>query len=193
MDSRRDSLKIIGAIGATCAFPFGADELYGQHMHDQAGKQATPAAAGPFTPKFLTAHELAVVSRMSDIIIPTTDTPGAIAAGVPKYIDGALTANPDMQVRYREGVPALDASAQKKYGKVFLELTAPEQVAFLTPLCERADKMEMKPVEVVFFRAVKSMTADGYYTSQIGLETELGYKGNVALASFPGCTEVHEH
>ena len=170
MDSRRDSLKIIGAIGATCAFPFGADRLYGQHMHEQAGKPVTPAPAGPFTPKFFTAHEFAVVSRMAALIIPDTDTPGAITAGVPRYIDGAV-----------------------QYGKVFLELSEPQQIEFLTPLCEKADKLQIKTAEVAFFRAVKSMTADGYYTSQIGLETELGYKGNVALASFPGCTEVHEH
>ncbi|MDQ6698773.1 MAG: gluconate 2-dehydrogenase subunit 3 family protein, partial [Acidobacteriota bacterium] len=123
MDSRRDSLKIIGAIGATCAFPFGAQELYGQHMHEQAGKPVTPPAAGPFTPKFLTAHELAVVSRMADLIIPPTDTPGAVAAGVPQYIDSALFVNPEMQVRYREGVPALDKAAHKQFGKVFLELS----------------------------------------------------------------------
>ncbi|MDQ6675773.1 MAG: gluconate 2-dehydrogenase subunit 3 family protein [Acidobacteriota bacterium] len=193
MDSRRDSLKIIGAIGATCAFPFGAQELYGQHMHEQAGKPVTPPAAGPFTPKFLTAHELAVVSRMADLIIPPTETPGAVAAGVPQYIDSALFANPDMQARYREGVPALDQAAHKQFGKVFLNLSEPEQIELLTPICERADKLQMKGADVLFFRAVKAMTADGYYTSQIGLETELGYKGNVALASFPGCNEVHEH
>jgi hypothetical protein len=34
---------------------------------------------------------------------------------------------------------------------------------------------------------IKSMTADAYYTSQIGLVQELGYKGNTVLASFPGC------
>ena len=31
--NRRESLKIIGAVGATCAFPFSADTLYGQHVH----------------------------------------------------------------------------------------------------------------------------------------------------------------
>ena len=35
---------------------------------------------------------------------------------------------------------------------------------------------------------MKSMTADGYYTSQIGLVQELGYKGNTVLPSFPACT-----
>ena len=187
-ETRRDSLKILGAIGATCAVPFGA---FGQHQHDQAGKPSIPAVAGPFIPKFLTGHELAVVSRLADLIIPPSETQGAVAAGVPKYIDGALVLNPEMQARFREGVPALDRAAKQKSGKLFLELTEPQQVELLKPICARADKMEMKPVEVVFFRAVKAMTADGYYTSQIGLEQELGYQGNVALASFPGCTDVH--
>ena len=191
MESRRDSLKIIGAASAACALPFSAEQLYGQHAHEQAGKQSVPAVVGPFTPKFLTAHELAVVSQLASLIIPDTATPGALAAGVPRYIDGALTASPELQARYREGVPALDGAARKQYGKAFLELTPSEQIEFLTPLCARADRMELKPAEVPFFRAVKSMTADGYYTSRIGLETELGYKGNVALAAFPGCTESH--
>ena len=33
MKSRREALKIIGAVGVTCAFPFSANELYGQHVH----------------------------------------------------------------------------------------------------------------------------------------------------------------
>jgi hypothetical protein len=44
---------------------------------------------------------------------------------------------------------------------------------------------------VQFFGLIKRLTADGYYTSKIGLIDELGYKGNTALASFPDC--VHEH
>ncbi len=33
MQTRREALKIIGAVGVTCAFPFSANELYGQHVH----------------------------------------------------------------------------------------------------------------------------------------------------------------
>ena len=43
-ETRRETLKILGAIGATCAFPFPADELYGQHVQP---KDAKPAAARP--------------------------------------------------------------------------------------------------------------------------------------------------
>ena len=41
---------------------------------------------------------------------------------------------------------------------------------------------------VRFFRLMKNLTADGYYTSRIGLLDELGYTGNTALLEFPSCT-----
>ena len=45
---------------------------------------------------------------------------------------------------------------------------------------------------VRLFRLIKNLTADGYYTSRVGLLEELGYTGNTMLASFPACT-VPEH
>ena len=45
---------------------------------------------------------------------------------------------------------------------------------------------------VRLFRLIKNLTADGYYTSRVGLLEELGYTGNTALARFPGCA-VPEH
>jgi len=41
---------------------------------------------------------------------------------------------------------------------------------------------------VRFFRLIKNLTADGYYTSRAGLLEELGYTGNTFLAKFPSCT-----
>ena len=60
METRRENLKILAAISATCAFPFSADELFGQE-----GIQ--PVA------KFLTEDELKLVARISDLIIPAGD------------------------------------------------------------------------------------------------------------------------
>ena len=40
---------------------------------------------------------------------------------------------------------------------------------------------------VAFFRLMKNLTADGYYTSRAGLLEELGYSGNTFLPAFPGC------
>jgi hypothetical protein len=191
MDSRRSYLKIIGAVGATCAFPFQADELYGQEAHQHGGTGPAPKVP-PFEPKFFTAAEGLVVARLADVIIPRTDTPGAVDAGVPQYIDMVVSRSAQLQKQMRDGLAWVDNHAQQTHGKKFLELSPEEQTAMAQALSDVGDtpKTNVAP-EVDFFRSFKSLTADGYYTSYAGLVQELGYKGNQALATFAGC--VHEH
>ena len=194
METRRHHLKIIGAVGATCAFPFSADELYGQQEHAHGVPQTGPAVP-PFAPKFFNEKEGLVVSRVADLIIPPTDTPGAVQAGVPQYIDLVVLENKQHQSVFREGIAWLDRSAQEKNGAAFIALPEQDQIALLTPLAAAVDgnaaPAENENAGIAFFRAIKKMTADGYYTSYAGLVQELGYKGNQALPTFEGC--VHEH
>jgi len=71
---RRSLLKIIGAIGATCAYPFAGDELFGQTLapHEagslaNAKSRAAPspkaAAAEPASQSTLTPADLAPTWR----------------------------------------------------------------------------------------------------------------------------------
>ena len=62
----------------------------------------------------------------------------------------------------------------------------------LTPLSEAADADKLSNDGERFFRVMKNMTADGYYTSKAGMTGELGFKGGAVLAEFPTC-EVPEH
>ena len=178
MSDRRETLKIIGAVGATCAFPFGADELYGQHLHPE-GEQA-PAPP----PRFFKPDEMKTISRVADLIIPATGTPGAVAAGVPSYIDLVVSTNKTHQKTFRDGLAWLA-------GKKFMELSETDQIGILEPLCEAVDRQSRSGVDVAFFRAMKGMTADGYYTSKAGMTLELGFKGGAVLAEYPEC--IHEH
>jgi hypothetical protein len=180
---RRGALKIISAIGATCAYPYAGDELYGQttaeHHHEIA-----PAAPAPLKPSFFKEADFRVVSRIADLIIPATDTPGAVGAGVPIYIDMVIGRNKAQQNLALEGLQWL---AQKN----FIESGEVEQLAILEPLCAAADAGDLKTRPVQFFQMMKNLTADGYYTSQVGLMKELGYAGNTPMAEFPTC--LHEH
>lgn len=184
METRRDTLRIIGAIGTTCAFPFAANDLYGQHQHAAA---QVVAPRGPYTPKFFSAREYETVSRIADLIIPATDTPGAVAAGAPAYTDYVVSKNEEHQKPMREGLAWLDHEAGERHGKRFVEMAEQQQIEMLVPLSDAADRGEVKTAAERFFRMIKSMTADGYYTSQIGLVQELGYKGNTVLPAFPVC------
>jgi len=186
--TRRDTLKIIGAIGSTCAFPFSANDLYGQQEHHHhAAASTVPPAPGPYKPKFFTTREYETVSRITDLIIPPTETPGAAGAGVPEYIDYVVSNNRQHEKPMRQGIKWLDHQARKRHHKRFIELAEQQQIELLMPLSDAVDRNAVKTEGQRFFRTLKSMTADGYYTSPIGLVQELGYKGNTALASFPEC------
>jgi Gluconate 2-dehydrogenase subunit 3 len=180
--NRRETLKIIGAIGATCAFPFGADELYGQHIHPAP---APPVASGKRPLKFFSEPEMRMVGRISDLLIPPTDTPGALVAGVPDYIDEIVSMNQEHQEPYRSGLAWLNMHSHELFGKPFIEVGEAQQIAILTPLSEAVDAGRLSTMGERLFHLIKNMTADGYYTSYIGLVQELGYKGNTVLEQFP--------
>ena len=169
---RRSLLKIFGAIGATCAYPFASDELYGQ----------TTAPLPETAPHFFNKSDFAVISHLAGLIIPETDSVGAVRAGVPEYIDMVIARNAEQQAVVADGLHWLAA-------KNFMQLDDAAQYALLEPLCEAADSGNLRARNVQFFALVKNLTADGYYTSRTGLIDELGYKGNTPHAGFPECRE----
>ena len=137
---------------------------------------ATTASAEAQQTPFLTTPELAWLSAFVDVMIPRTDTPGASDAGVPTFIDRRLAANPALAESFRAGRKALDEEAKAKFGAPFPSLTLAQQTELLTPM-----------EKDLFFRMMKGLTIDGYYTSRAGLTQELGWHGNTFLMEFPGC------
>ena len=93
-----------------------------------------------------------------------------------------MSVEKEHQIVFRDGLAWLDRQATSAHGKVFRDLDEEQQIAMLTPLCEAADSNQLKKPGARFFRSLKSMTADGYYTSRTGLVDELGYKVNMAMA-----------
>ncbi|MCX6586484.1 MAG: gluconate 2-dehydrogenase subunit 3 family protein [Acidobacteria bacterium] len=185
MAERRDALKIIGSISATCAFPFAADELYAQHegTHGTVSGQAKLPE-----PAYFSKADFVTIAAMAERIIPQTDTPGAGAAGVPAYIDFVVGKNPAQQKVFAAGLAWLKKQTN---GKPFAELDEKAQLAILEPLCARCDAGPVKGTGERFFKTVKALTADGYWTSKAGMADTLGFKGNAILGAYPEC--LHEH
>ncbi|MBK9167913.1 MAG: gluconate 2-dehydrogenase subunit 3 family protein [Bryobacterales bacterium] len=188
MSSRRETLKILGAIGTTCIFPFPAEELYGQH----ASHTETPLSA----PRFFRPGEMEQLATLADLFIPPTDTPGGAAAGVPLYVDLVVSRDAGYRKLFRAGLKDLNKLARRQHGTAFHTLGEARQVALLEPLVAEADQLRTPDFDrasraVRFARVLKNLIADGYYTSRAGLVEELGYSGNSAHAEFPGA--VHEH
>lgn len=191
---RRSLLKIFGAIGATCAYPFASEELHGQTVADHVHAPAPPPQAHE-QPHFFNPADYSMISRIVDLIIPETDTPGAVAAGVPAYIDIVIARDADHQLVVADGLRWLDSEAERTNGKKYMELDAAQQFSILEPLCEVADATSgmARGRNVQFFALIKALTADGYYTSRAGLIEELGYRGNAALPNFPVCNTNGNH
>ena len=161
--SRREALVVIAGAAPTLHAQ--------QHQH----AEETPAPAAAYKPKTLTTAEMELVARLSDLIIPRTDTPGASDAGVPEFIDRRLTASAELAASFRRGIALL--------GSDFASLAADRQVAVLTEFSQAPEGDRGR-----FFRLLKEMTIDGYYSSRAGLVQELGWHGNTYLAAFKGCT-----
>jgi len=187
--SRRKALKILGAgFGAAGAASLYQNPTFAQHHHMESGSDAHAKAAMPSQPKFFTPAEMATIAVMSDLIIPSDEhSGGAKEAGVPAFIDLMVGSSPaETRTMWREGLAAVDVASTKAFGKPFAEGSASDQLA----LMKEISKAEMSPktTEEQFFRAIKSLTIDGYYTSEIGIQKDLQYKGNSYNKTFVGCT-----
>ena len=123
------------------------------------------------------------VSKLVDVIIPRTDTPGASDAGVPVFIDRALSRDEEAKTLFLEGMAQLDEAAQKQHGSAFAALNLEQQTEML-----KAMEADSTSPSGKFFKQVKDLTIDGYYTSKLGLTVELAWHANTFLSEFKGCT-----
>lgn len=153
------------------------------------GLDANAIAHAPLgkAPLFFTMEEFALVDELTELIIPADDhAPGARAAEVTSYIDFRLSESFEEQPKalWRDGLKLIERLSQEMHGKSFLASSPEQRVALLT----RISQNETKPAkpEELFFKELKSRTARAYYTSKIGIHTEMEYKGNTYLKEFAG-------
>lgn len=183
MNSRRDALKTLaGATGLAA----GASAQQHQHTDppsQQAGDKPLIAIKAPKQPGFFNREEFDTVTALVDLIIPRTDTPGAVDAGVPFLIDERVPRDERLKTVWRSGIATFNSACVNKYGKVFTALDNSKRTEFLTAI-----SMETGTSGRNFFDLVKGSTVDAYYDTREGLATELGWNANLALTSFTGCT-----
>jgi hypothetical protein len=189
--TRREALRhlAIGG-GAAVMLPPWVDRLLAvadQHAQHRAARP--PQARTPFVPKVFDAHQNETVIRLTDLIIPETDTPGAAAAHVNEYIDGVLAdAEGADRDEFLQGLAWLDLRTEQQYNREFVDAPADQQIAILTALGTATAPSADEKRGVEFFRAAKDMTITGYYTSEIGVRQEAGDDGTMFFPEFKGCT-----
>lgn len=129
----------------------------------------------------VSTEQEAFLAEVADIIIPTTDTPGAKAAGAEKFIVRVMRDcyKKEDQDKFYAGLAKLDADSKAKFGKGFVEL-------------DTAQKNEMVKLATVndkpFFLRMKELTVTGYFTSEIGTTKALAYLP--IPGKFQGCVPL---
>ena len=144
------------------------------------------AASPAWAPRTLSAAQLELVATLAEHIIPQTETPGARAAGVHRFVDTLLTDHyaAAERDRFLAGLASVDTQAQSRDGKRFAESATGQQLALLREL-DAAAYAAGRGEEGWFFRRMKELTLVGYYTSEIGAMQELhvspfgAYRGDI--------------
>src|SRR5215470_10424058 len=192
--SRRSILKSLGmgvaASSVLRVIPLQAAE----HAHHMVAAEKAASPTKAYTPKYFSSHQYKTLQALSQTIFPAdADSGGAIEAGAPEFIDLLTSENADYQRILGGGFMWLDNICVDRYDKVYLECSPDQQKEILDKIAYRKNILTDSSLSqgVEFFSFLRNMTADGFFTSEIGIKY-LGYIGSTFLTEFPGCPPVPE-
>ena len=142
-----------------------------------------------WTPEILSSDEMKVVSAVVDRIIPKTSTPGAIEAGIDRYLDSHLKNNftEERQNKFKNDLTLFNKLSQETLQKDFADLSQDQQDEVLTAMSSSTGANKE------FFDRIKQMTARAFFSSEIGATQVLNhipvpgpYKGCIPLSETKG-------
>jgi hypothetical protein len=138
----------------------------------------------------LSAEQQQAIAALAELIIPATDTPGALEAQVPDFIHHMVVdwyTQAERQI-FLDGLAELDASARVHWSQPFVALQEEQQTQLLSELeppmegLVGSDPMQAVALPVgasgdlPFYVKLKELTVLGYYTSRAAAGTELDYQ-----------------
>jgi hypothetical protein len=176
--NRREVLRLLGgAAVAPLLAPVSPERFW------DPGRTIHSRLAG-WTARSLDAHQQATVAHIAELILPETDTPGAVSVKVPEFIDLMLTewSPPAERDRFLTGLADIDARSRQFYGGVFLDLRAPYQTAMLHAL-DGVTGAEGSAEDA--FVTLKDLTIYGYFTSEVVMKDLTHHE--VIPGRFDGC------
>jgi hypothetical protein len=174
MTERREVLRRVAwLLGGAVSAPAALAILQGCSAKD------APTVA-EWTPKFFKGSQRDIVTAIADVILPKTDTSGALDANVPAFIDSMLA-------------DVYDATAKDRFNKGFAEFEGfldrdpAARKTLVKESLERAldaENAEGKP----FILMTRELTLLGFYTSKVGIGENMEY--SQAPGPFHGCVPI---
>jgi len=115
--------------------------------------------------RFYSSKEIKLVSKISDLIIPRTDTPGALDVNVSGFLDSLMAewANAETQQNHHRDIKHIG----NQLGRSFEELDEQNANNQLANLDARAYATD-RPSEYSAYRSLKGLITQAYFASEEG-------------------------
>lgn len=128
-------------------------------------------------PLFLNNDQALFISAFVDTLLPATETPGALDINADVFIDLFFEKNydKDAQQQVRNEIDQLNAEAENKYGKAFVNLNSEEKKRYLIDRENESGKFRKSvwgtPVgdqqePPGFYKSLKSLALWAYFSSE---------------------------
>lgn len=158
--NRRHLLKGMGVIALYGSFPAVLSEFI-----SSCNVKDKKLRAG-----FFSDDEFHLVEQLTDILLPKTNTPGALEVQAPYFIDLVVKdcMSHDDQQLIKKGLQQTDRRTKKKFSSLSME----EKSDVVKKIDEAAFNGE---ADEAWFRVIKKLTLIGYFTSQEGMTKALNY------------------
>ncbi len=145
----------------------GASIGWGAVLHRNVPNSVTGAALDEDQRRF--------IASFADTLLPATDTPGAMAAEVPAFLDLLFEQwlLPSEQVRFTTGIAELNRASLTADGHDFAACGQDQRLELLRRWDQAAARESRPGQEPGFYARLRSLVLIGYYSSEAGQNTEL--------------------
>lgn len=137
--------------------------------------------------KYLTASEYATFDSLAEIILPSSETPGARDVAVAAFADvtfGKYMSTSDAE-KFRSGLASFDEASVAATGSRFTQLSPEKQVAFFSSYSK-----DLPGGKWGFLRQARELTLVGYFTSEEVGKNVLKY--DPIPGDYVGCIDWEE-
>jgi len=149
--------------------------------------------ASTFTPVFIPQEDFDSLSTIMELIIPTTETPGAIDLKLPEFIDAFIEGvwNEDNKATFKKGWAAFKSGVLKASGKTSSdELTAADWDAELAKHLKSGNPPAKGDLAAGFANQLRDLTVNAYKTNEFIGENVLAYAP--VPGDYRGCVDLEE-
>ena len=151
-------------------------------------------------PLFFTEDEAKTISKLVDMILPRTNTPGALDVKVDLFIDKVIAKTYDEsgQENMRSEINKFNSDCESNFGDVFIKLNETDKIEVLKIAETTSGKFNpgvwgttignQEPIS--FYRSIKSTAIWAYFTSEEIGENVLSY--DPIPGDYDGCKPLSE-